>query len=168
VAVFFFSKIKLFLGMQKIAVFPGSFDPITKGHCDILLRALPLFDQIVIAIGTNAHKENYFSLEKRFMWIKDLFKAESKILVKSYEGLTIDFCKAEKANYLIRGLRTSADFEFERGIAQVNKAMAPEIETVFLISNPAMAHVTSSIVREIIRHGGDASQFVPNGINLVK
>lgn len=156
----------LLFDMQKTAVFPGSFDPITKGHFDIILRALPLFDQIIIAIGINSQKASYFPLEKRKRWIEYLFEGEDKIKVRTYEGLTVDFCHEANADYIVRGLRTSADFEFERGIAQMNQSMNDEIETVFLISNPAYSHITSTIVREILRNGGDAGQFVPEGIDL--
>jgi pantetheine-phosphate adenylyltransferase len=152
--------------MSKSAVFPGSFDPITKGHFDIVTRALPMFDTIIIAVGKNASKENYFSLEKRVGWIEKLFAGEPKVKVKTYSGLTIDFCREVKASYIIRGLRTSADFEFERGIAQVNQALDSKVDTVFMIAQPALTHITSSIVREVLKHGGDASQFVPAGINL--
>ncbi len=152
--------------MQKIAVFPGSFDPITKGHYDIITRALPLFDQVIIAIGKNSQKESWFPLEKRKTWIEYLFEGEDKIKVRTYSGLTVNFCQEIGAQYIIRGLRTSADFEFERGIAQMNQSMNDEIETVFLISNPSYSHITSTIVRDILRNGGDAHQFVPEGIDL--
>ena len=152
--------------MPKTAVFPGSFDPITKGHFNIITRALPMFDAIIIAVGKNAAKENFFSLEKRVGWIEKLFAGESKVKVKTYAGLTIDFCREEGASYIIRGLRTSADFEFERGIAQVNQSLDANVDTVFLIAQPSLTHITSSIVREVLKHGGDASQFVPDGIQL--
>lgn len=152
--------------MPKIAVFPGSFDPITKGHFDIVARALPMFDSIIIAVGKNAAKENFFPLEKRVGWIEKLFQGQPKVKVKTYSGLTIDFCREEKASYIIRGLRTSADFEFERGIAQVNQSLDAKVDTVFLIAKPGLTHITSSIVREVLKHGGDASQFVPEGICL--
>ena len=151
---------------KRIAIFPGSFDPITTGHEDILKRSLPLFDEIIVAIGQNAHKQNYFSLEKRENWIKKVFADEPKVTVETYSGLTIDFCKKMKANFIIRGLRTSADFEFEKSIAQNNHAMAPEIETVFILPIPALSAVNSTIVRDIVRNGGDASQFVPKQIDL--
>ena len=152
--------------MPKIAVFPGSFDPITKGHFDIITRALPMFDVLIIAVGKNASKENFFSLEKRVGWIEKLFEGQPKVKVKTYSGLTIDFCREEGASYIIRGLRTSADFEFERGIAQVNQSLDSKVDTVFLIAQPALTHITSSIVREVLKHGGDAAQFVPDGIRL--
>ena len=150
--------------MNKIAVFPGSFDPITSGHESINRRALPMFDKIIIAIGINSTKEGYFSLEKRKLWIEKVFKGEKKIEVKTYKGLTVDFCKKEKANYILRGLRTSADFEFERVIAQMNRSMNESIETIFILSTPELSAIASTVVREIIRNEGDASKFVPAAI----
>ncbi len=146
---------------MKTAVFPGSFDPFTIGHESIVKRALPLFDQIIIAIGVNADKTGFFSLEKRIQWIQDLYKKESKIKVDSYQGLTIDYCKKNNSHFILRGLRTSADFEFERAIAQMNREMNPDIETVFLVSEPKHCAINSSIIRDIIRNGGDASLFIP-------
>ena len=151
---------------KRIAIFPGSFDPITKGHENILRRALPLFDEIIIAIGKNSSKQNYFPIKKREEWIKKVFRGESKVRVEAYTGLTIDFCKKMKANYILRGLRTSADFEFEKSIAQNNNIMAPEIETVFILPIPELSAINSTIVRDIVRNGGDASPFVPKGIDL--
>jgi len=151
---------------KRIAIFPGSFDPITKGHENILHRALPLFDEIIVAIGKNSNKQNYFSLEQREKWIKHVFANEPKVRVETYSGLTIDFCKKMDAHFILRGLRTSADFEFEKAIAQNNKAMAPEIETIFILPIPELSAINSTIVRDIIRNGADASQFVPSGINL--
>lgn len=153
---------------KRIAIFPGSFDPITKGHESILRRALPLFDEIIIAIGKNSSKDNYFSLEQREKWIKQVFGKEPKVRVERYTGLTIHFCKKMKANYILRGLRTSADFEFEKSIAQNNKMMASEIETIFILPIPELSAINSTIVRDIIRNGGDAAPFVPKGINLKK
>lgn len=151
---------------QKIALFAGSFDPFTKGHESIVLRALPLFDKIIIGIGYNSNKKDFFPLEKRMKWIKQTFKeVTSKVEVASYEGLTIEFAKKVKANYLLRGIRTSSDFEYERAIAQTNKMMTPGIESVFLLTTPEMTPITSTIIRDIIRHGGDASQFLPYDIN---
>jgi pantetheine-phosphate adenylyltransferase len=150
--------------MTKIAVFPGSFDPITTGHESIILRSLSLFDKIIIAIGVNSTKEGFFPTEKRKQWIEKVFAGEKKIEIKTYKGLTIDFCKQEKANYILRGLRTSADFEFERVIAQMNRAMNEEIETVFILSTPELSAINSTVVRDIIRNNGDAGQFVPSAI----
>jgi len=149
---------------MKIAVFPGSFDPITAGHESIIRRAIPLFDEIIVAIGINADKSSYFSLQDRINWIRYVIRDCPSVSVESYNGLTVDFCREKKASYLIRGLRTSADFEFERSVAQVNNKLTPEIETVFLLTKPEHVMVTSSIVREIHKHGGDVSQFVPEGV----
>lgn len=152
--------------MKRIAVFPGSFDPITKGHEDIVKRSVPLFDQVVVAIGINSSKNYFFSLEKRMEFIRKTFENEPRIQVESYSGLTIEFCKSIGAQFILRGLRTSADFEFERGIAQMNKAMATGIETVFMLTAPGLSAINSTIVRDILRYGGDAAQFVPDCIEL--
>jgi pantetheine-phosphate adenylyltransferase len=152
--------------MKKIAVFPGSFDPFTIGHEAIVKRALNLFDEIIIAVGANAQKRSFYPLSVRQAMIKKVFLNETKIIIDSYEGLTIDFCRKNGARFILRGLRTSADFEFERAIAQVNKVMAPEIESVFILAVPGHSHINSSIVRDIIRNGGDASLFVPESVNL--
>jgi pantetheine-phosphate adenylyltransferase len=152
--------------MKKIAVFPGSFDPFTIGHEAIARRALSLFDEIIIAIGANALKKNYYSLSTRKEMINRVFNDESRITVDHYEGLTVDYCIRKNAGYLIRGLRTAADFEFERAIAQVNRVIAPGVESVFLLTVPEHSHINSSIVRDIIRSGGDASRFVPSSVNL--
>jgi pantetheine-phosphate adenylyltransferase len=152
--------------MKKIAVFPGSFDPFTIGHEAIARRALSLFDEIIIAIGANALKKYYYSLSTRKEMINIVFNDESRITVDHYEGLTVDYCIRKNAGYLIRGLRTAADFEFERAIAQVNRVLAPGVESVFLLTVPEHSHINSSIVRDIIRSGGDASRFVPSSVNL--
>lgn len=151
---------------MKKAVFPGSFDPFTVGHESIVRRAIPLFDEIIIAVGYNVNKKGYFTLEDRKRWIGNVFSDEPKIKVDHFEGLTINYCKDIGAGYLLRGLRTSADFEYERAIAQVNKAMYEGIETVFLLTMPEHTPVTSTIVRDIIRNGGDASKFLPKGMNI--
>jgi pantetheine-phosphate adenylyltransferase len=152
--------------MKKVAVFPGSFDPFTIGHEAIIRRALNLFDEIIIAVGNNAIKKNFYSLETRKEMIIKVFKSEPKVRVDHYEGLTVDFCKKNGAGFVLRGLRTSADFEFERAIGQVNKSLAPGIESVFLLTAPEHSFINSTIVRDIIRSGGDASKFVPAAINI--
>jgi pantetheine-phosphate adenylyltransferase len=152
--------------MKKIAVFPGSFDPLTIGHEAIVLRALDLFDEIIIAVGANALKKSFYSLATREEAIKKVFIGEPRIRVDHYEGLTVDFCRRNGAAYLLRGLRTAADFEFERAIAQVNRVLAPDVESVFLLTVPEHSHINSTIVRDIIRSGGDASMFVPVAIDL--
>ncbi|MFA6924190.1 MAG: pantetheine-phosphate adenylyltransferase [Bacteroidales bacterium] len=152
--------------MNKIAVFPGSFDPITKGHESIVRRALPIFDKIIIAIGINSEKTFYFTPEQREVHMKQVFRGENKIVVDKYSGLTVEYCKKVNAKYILRGLRISADFEFERGIAHLNKAMYPEIETVFLLAEQEYSALNSTIVREILRNGGDVSLFVPEKLKL--
>jgi pantetheine-phosphate adenylyltransferase len=152
--------------MKRIAVFPGSFDPFTIGHEYIVKRALPLFDEIVIAVGSNSTKTDFISFEKRVELIKQVFTNEPKIRITGYSGLTVDFCKREGANHIIRGLRTSADFEYERAIAQVNKVLNADIETIFLLTAPEHSAITSTLVREVIRNNGDTSKFLPQGINI--
>jgi len=152
--------------MKKIAVFPGSFDPFTIGHEAIIRRAISLFDEIIVAVGANALKKNFYTLETRKEMINKVFENEPRVTVDHYEGLTVDYCTKMGARYLLRGLRTAADFEFERAIGQVNKAMAPDIESVFLLTVPEHSFINSTIVRDIIKSGGDASKFVPSAINL--
>jgi len=154
--------------MEKIAIFPGSFDPFTIGHEAIVHRAIPLFDKIIIAIGYNSAKSGFYTLEKRTEWIEAIFKKEDSIIVDTYEGLTAEYCKRINANYILRGLRTAADFEYERAIGQMNKMLNHNIETVFMLTKPEHSPISSTIVREIIRHGGDASQFVPKQMDLSK
>jgi pantetheine-phosphate adenylyltransferase len=151
---------------MKIAVFLGSFDPVTLGHESIVRRALPLFDKIIVAIGVNADKNGYFPIEKRLEWLNQTFGDLPQVSVESYNGLTVDFCKNKRAKFILRGLRTSADFEFERGVAQVNLKLVPGIETVFLLTLPEYVMVTSSIVREVHRHGGNIEQFIPEQISI--
>jgi pantetheine-phosphate adenylyltransferase len=152
--------------MERVAIFPGSFDPITLGHVSVIKRALPMFDKIIISIGINSEKKNMFSLEERILWIKKIFNSEPKVTVDSYTGLTIDLCKQKNAGYILRGLRTSADFEFERGIGQVNSMLAGDIETVFLLTEAKFTPISSSIVRDVIRNGGDVSGMIPEEIDL--
>lgn len=149
---------------KKIAVFPGSFDPITIGHVDIVKRALPLFDKIIIAIGVHSEKKYLYSLEQRKNWLKEVFKDESKISITDYSGLTVDFCAKQNAAYILRGIRTAADFEYEKVIAHANGSMNDEIETILILSKPELSFVSSSIVREILKNGGEASKFLPKGI----
>jgi len=147
--------------MSRIALFPGSFDPITLGHVDIIERAVPLFDEIKIAVGTNSAKNYLFSLEQRVQWIEQTFAHELKISVITYEGLTVDFAREQGVQFLLRGLRNPADFEFEKAIAQANREMVPNLETVFLLTSARYAYISSSIVREVYNHGGDFQKFVP-------
>ncbi len=150
--------------MKKTAVFPGSFDPPTRGHESVIRRALPLFDEIIVAIGENAEKTGYFPLEKRIEWLKAIFRDEKNIRVEKYTGLTVDFCKRMDAPYILRGLRTAADFEFERSIGQMNKIISPDTETIFILTSPEYSALSSSIVRDILRNGGDVRQFVPDEV----
>ncbi|HRG69876.1 MAG TPA: pantetheine-phosphate adenylyltransferase [Saprospiraceae bacterium] len=152
---------------NKIAVFPGSFDPITKGHQDIVLRALPLFDKIVIAIGENSQKKSLFSLEQRLKWIHMLFENEPKVSVTSYNGLTALFCDSIHANYLVRGIRNASDFDYEKTISQINHTLVNRIETVFFIARPELSHVSSTIVRELILGKADVKAFVPEIVNVL-
>ena len=151
---------------KKIAVFPGSFSPFTKGHESIVLRALPLFDEIIISIGINSSKNEYFSLEERVKWIETIFSQEKKVKVMKYEGLTIDHCFSVKAKYILRGLRDSHDFKYEKGISQMNYSLNNKIETIFMITESKFSHISSTLVRDIIKNGGDVSQFVPEEIKI--
>ena len=152
--------------MNKIAIFPGSFSPFTLGHRSVVDRALPLFDKIIIAIGINSEKNEYFSIEEREQWINEIYKNNSKIEVQFYEGLTVDLCKKVGANYILRGLRDSHDFKYEKNIAQTNKKLNDKIETIFIITPPEISHISSTIVRDIIKNGGDVSQFLPDEVDL--
>lgn len=154
---------------KKIAMFPGSFDPFTIGHESVIKRALSLFDEIIIAIGTNTKKRvPYYSLETRMNMIRTVFRDNPAIDVRSYTGLTVDFCRQCGVRYLLRGLRTAADFEYERAIAQINKAMYPRLESVFFLTLPEHTPINSTIIRDVIRNGGDAGKFVPSSIDLSK
>ena len=152
--------------MMKIAIFPGSFDPLTKGHVEIIIKGLSFFDKIIVAIGINSQKKYLFDIEDRKQWIEDVFKDFPAVEVMIYEGLTINFCQKIGANYLLRGLRSCSDFEYEKGIAFANKEMNPQIETVFLLSSPATFNISSTIVRDIIVNKGDYSHFVPKEIKF--
>lgn len=148
---------------MKKAVFPGSFDPLTLGHCDIINKSLDLFDEIVLAIGINSTKENMFSVDQRKKFINDEFVNEEKIKILTYDGLTVDFCKSINADFIVRGLRNPADFEFEKTIAQTNKKLTG-IETVFFLTSPETAYISSSIVREIIANKGEYTKLVPKSV----
>ncbi|MDG1719053.1 MAG: pantetheine-phosphate adenylyltransferase [Flavobacteriales bacterium] len=152
--------------MSRIAVFPGSFSPFTLGHKSVVDRSLPLFDKIIIAIGINSEKNEYFSIEEREKWIQDIYKDNPKIEVQFYEGLTVDFCEKVEAKYILRGLRDSNDFKYEKNIAQTNKNLNPKLETIFIITPPEMSHISSTIMRDIIKNGGDVSPFLPKEIDL--
>ena len=145
------------------AIFPGSFDPLTLGHHDIIMRGITLFDEIIIAIGKNADKKYMFSLEKRMQFIEEAFKDVPSIKVKTYQGLTVDFCKKEDANFILRGLRNPADFEFEKAIAHTNRKLS-EIETLFLLTSSGKSYISSSIVRDVIRNNGDYTGLVPDSV----
>ena len=153
---------------MRIAVFPGSFDPITLGHYDIVERASPLFDKIIIAIGKNSQKKYMFSLEQRKEFIRNTFKDFPNVEVDDFEGLTVDYCKSKGVNFILRGLRNPADFEFEKAIAQTNRALTREnvIETIFLLTSSGKSFISSSIVREIITHGGEYELLVPDAVRV--
>ena len=148
---------------MKRAIFPGSFDPLTNGHFDIIKRGLTLFDEVIVAIGENSTKSYMFSLEQRMDFIKEAFKGEDRVSVESYQGLTVDFCKKLGVEFILRGLRNPADFEFEKAIAHTNRDLAP-IETVFLLTSASTSYISSSIVREVIRNKGDVSKLVPPSV----
>jgi len=152
----------------RIAVFPGSFDPITAGHYGLVIRALNFFDHIIIAIGHNTEKKAFFTAEKRLQMIQDLFEDQPRVKAEIYSGLTVDFCRSQNAKYILRGLRTSADFEFERVIAQVNRKLHPDIETIFLLTAPEHSFISSSIVREVLANGGDPTPFLPHRLDIYK
>jgi pantetheine-phosphate adenylyltransferase len=149
---------------MRIALFPGTFDPVTFGHLDIIERSVPLFDKLYIGIGINANKQPMFSAEQRIEWLEDIFRNEPKIEVVLYEGLTVDCCKRVKANYILRGIRYVNDFEYEKAIADMNRSLDGDIETVFLTCLPKFTSVASTLVRDVIRNGGDVSQFVPEPV----
>ncbi len=150
---------------MKKAIFPGSFDPLTLGHYDIIKRGVTLFDEIIVAIGVNASKKYMFSLEQRLKFIEDTFADEPKIKVMSYEGLTVDFCKKIDVKFILRGLRNPADFEFEKAIAHTNRDLAP-IETVFLLTSASTSYIASSIVRDVIKNNGDYTKLVPKTVRV--
>ncbi|MDN3673624.1 pantetheine-phosphate adenylyltransferase [Flavobacterium branchiarum] len=149
------------------AIFPGSFDPITLGHEDIIKRGISLFDEVIVAIGVNAEKKYMFSLEERKRFIEETFKDEPKVTVITYEGLTIDLAKKQKAHFILRGLRNPADFEFEKAIAHTNRKLS-KIETVFLLTAASTSYISSSIVRDVLRNGGEYEMLVPDAVRVQK
>ena len=151
--------------MQRICLFPGTFDPITVGHLDIIYRSLDLFDKLYIGIGLNANKAPMFSAEQRQEWIEEIFKNEPRVEAVAYEGLTIDCCKKIGATFILRGIRYVNDFEYEKAIADMNRSLDGKIETIFLTCLPQYTSVASTLVRDVIRNGGDASQFLPDVVN---
>jgi pantetheine-phosphate adenylyltransferase len=150
---------------MKRAVFPGSFDPITLGHCEIIEKAIQVFDQVIVAAGNNSKKNYKFSLEQRLHFISSEFEHNSNVLVEKYEGLTVDFCKNQNVKHIIRGLRNPADFEFEKKIALFNNSLE-DIETIFFLTSPNNAFISSSIVREIIENDGDYKKYVPKSVTI--
>ncbi len=151
--------------MQRICLFPGTFDPVTLGHIDIIDRALPLFDKLVIGIGRNVNKTPMFSEEQRLLWIREIYKADSKVEAVIYDGLTVDCCKSVGANFILRGIRYVNDFEYEKAIADMNRSLEGNIETIFLTCLPQYTSVASTLVRDVLRNGGDVSQFLPEAVN---
>ncbi|MDZ4749054.1 MAG: pantetheine-phosphate adenylyltransferase [Saprospiraceae bacterium] len=151
---------------KRIAVFPGSFDPITTGHVDLVRRALTIFDEIIIAIGVNSQKQTLFPVEERKRWIQKVFEGDSRIRVDVFEGLTVHYCKKVDAHFLLRGLRNASDFDYEKTISQLNHIVGEDVETLFLISKPEFSHISSTIVREIIKGGGNAKPFLPDGVRF--
>lgn len=150
--------------MERICLFPGTFDPITFGHLDVIGRALSLFDKLYIGIGVNASKTPMFSAEQRVNWLSEIFENEKKIEIVMYEGLTVECCKKVSANYIVRGIRYVNDFEYEKAIADMNRSLDHNIETIFLTCLPKYTSVASTLVRDVIRNGGDVSQFVPDTV----
>lgn len=151
--------------MSNIAVFPGTFDPITVGHVDIVNRASAMFDEIIIAVGINTKKTTLFDLALRKQWIQIAFAGNPKVRIESYEGLTVDFCRSVNAKFLLRGLRNGTDFDYESHIAQLNKALWSEIETVFIMCDPALSYISSTLVRDLIIHKADYTRYLPEGVN---
>lgn len=150
--------------MQRICLFPGTFDPVTLGHTDIINRALPLFDKVVVGIGINAAKNPMFTADQRKLWFEEIYNNEPKLSVETYDGLTVKFCQSIGAKFILRGIRYVSDFEYEKTIADANRTMDPNIETIFLTGEPKYTSVASTIVRDILRNGGDASPFLPEAV----
>lgn len=152
--------------MDRICLFPGTFDPVTKGHTDVIERAVSLFDKLIIGVGINSTKQPMFSIDQRVGWIKDIFRDDPRIEVRSYEGLTVNFCDTIGARYILRGIRYISDFEYEKAIADMNRLLSPHIETIFLTCSPVYSTTSSTLVRDVIRHGGDVSLFLPAEVKL--
>lgn len=150
--------------MARICVFPGSFDPVTKGHVDIINRSINLFDKLIIGIGVNSGKQPMFSQEQRVAWIKEIFKDDPRIEVDFYEGLTVNFCKKVGADFILRGVRYVSDFEYEKAIADMNRMLEPGLETIFLTSSPEFSTVSSTLVRDVIRNNGNVNMFIPKEV----
>jgi len=152
--------------MKKICLFPGTFDPVTLGHTDIIDRALPLFDKLVIGIGRNVNKVPMFSDQQRLQWLMDIYKDNPKVEAVLYEGLTVDCCKQHGANFILRGIRYVNDFEYEKAIADMNRSLEDDIETIFLTCLPQYTSVASTLVRDVLKNGGDVSRFLPEAVNI--
>lgn len=150
---------------MRVCLFPGTFDPVTLGHIDIINRALPLFDKVIIGIGRNVNKQPMFSEQQRVQWLKDIYRNNEKVEALVYEGLTVDCCKEHHANFILRGIRYVNDFEYEKAIADMNRSLAEHIETVFLTCLPQYTSVASTLVRDVLKNGGDVSQFLPEEVN---
>ena len=152
--------------MQRICLFPGTFDPITKGHVDIIRRSVSLFDKLVVGIGLNSSKQPMFSVEQRCEWIRKIFHDDKRIEAVGYEGLTINYCKSIGAKYILRGIRSIGDFEYEKAIGDMNRMLAPDVETIFLACAPEYSTISSTVVRDVIRHKGDVSLFLPEEVQF--
>jgi len=152
--------------MERICLFPGTFDPITLGHVDVIERAVSLFDKLVIGVGMNASKQPMFTVEQRTGWIQDIFKNDPRIEVTGYEGLTVDFCRKINAHYILRGIRYISDFEYEKAIADMNRMLVPDIETIFLTCSPLYSTISSTLVRDVIRNNGNAGMFLPKEVKF--
>lgn len=155
-------------GKPRIAVFPGTFDPITRGHEDIVRRAADIFDRVIIAMGRNTKKQSLFPLEERMAWIREIFKDDPRIEVDTYDELTVEYCHRKGATFIVRGLRSSGDFEYEAHLAQVNRKLDSSIETIFIITSPELSNISSTVVRDIIIYGGDYTPFVPPAVRPVR
>ena len=153
------------MNKARICLFPGTFDPVTLGHTDIINRALPLFDKLIIGIGRNVNKQPMFSEQQRLQWLNDIYKNNDKVEAVAYDGLTVECCKAVGANFILRGIRYVNDFEYEKAIADMNRSIAENIETIFLTCLPQYTSVASTLVRDVLKNGGDVSKFLPDAVN---